>query len=145
MSAVLLYCMLALLLFSYTLGWCISKSAAALDLTIYQTLHFYYACSWQGQRLEPNAMRACAGQKLNITSCPLHRILRHAKTIWLVNGGDGPFNFFMQSYPQIRVRACPAIPPQHLEDPFTEPSAVANILLISQASLRCCRAVDKVR
>ena len=38
------------------------------------------------------------------------RLLALSKHIWLMNGGDGPFNYFLQSYPSIKVRP-PGSPP----------------------------------
>jgi hypothetical protein len=45
-----------------------------------------------------------AGQALNLTGCPTNKLLELSKKIWLLNGGDGPFNHFLDSYPAVRVK-----------------------------------------
>ena len=44
------------------------------------------------------------GQKLDIAGCSMGKLLALSNHIWLLNGGDGPFSYFIQSYPSIRVR-----------------------------------------
>lgn len=106
------------------------KGCHSMNLRPLRSLHISSACDWKGviavfykqsllqgqyqvlkktrgkqwRRDCPGNLVCCAGQKLNITDCPLEKLLFKAKHIWLMNGGDGPFNFFMQSYPLIRVR-----------------------------------------
>lgn len=65
-----------------------------------------------------NGARLHAGQMLNITGCPFNKLLELTENIWLLNGGDAPFDHFMKSYPYIKVGSeCDRRQPSELRAP----------------------------